>query len=364
MIQEFHAAFELIELIISPNTIKNVLIWASIFFGSGILFVWKPWKSQTVKRHIFSAVTIVVVPIIYCLVLVFIVPFFQSFDNDKFSILLANFGGARLAEYFDQKTFNEALESEIRYALTIRGLDSVVELRTISWIVDASDTSYINKLRNRYNASAAIWGDATKLDNGVFLRISFDGGEIPFVAVLPNGSDTALFHEIISKEYNLRMKLEDSSMAKITRNIIDEFTFVIAVNISDTHFALYEELLRKVPELKYRFHGHDYEPFLIQQAAFATARGGDTIKAMDLYNQSFNMFEHLKNSLDTSIQQNKNLIPKITRFSALSKYFEGVHAFNRRDFDRMINCFEIAMKTDTIFVKIISELEYSVPQEH
>lgn len=337
-----------------PHSESDTLIVAIALFAFGVAFFWKPWQKSTLKKHIILGFINVLVPLLYFYTLVTFVPCFQSFEEDKFSILFANFSGARLDEHFGDKNFNEILERELQESLRTMGLNSVVLTRSISFSASMTDSLVGEELMERYNAYAIIYGEAIKLDKSINFKIYVDHGPLEFIVTLPNDKDVAIsFRKIASHEYELEMSKGAFDLKSITKEITNDFLLLIAAHISPTNLSASEKIVMNIPGLKERDWTEPYEPFVKQLAAFAFARNADTLTAMDLYDIAYYQFQELLQGRNEPFKLDKILMEKLNQFAGAAKFNEGKLAVDMRDYPRAVDCFLKAARSDSAHAAIV-----------
>ncbi|MCK4858468.1 MAG: hypothetical protein KAT58_10900, partial [candidate division Zixibacteria bacterium] len=105
------------------------------------------------------------------------------FSDDIVGILLPRFSGADLREYFGEDGLNRALAIRVAMQLRKEELDSLVEVETISRVIDSEDEA--QRVKDSCNAAAIIWGNATKVGGLVDISMIFDAGALAFEAIVP-----------------------------------------------------------------------------------------------------------------------------------------------------------------------------------
>lgn len=355
---------------ISPESDFDIFINSILIAIAVILFVIFAiiFKKVRIRYILFS----IIIGIFYYMAFIWIIPSINSFQTAKVGIIISRFSGSLLEEHLGDKRFNEVLETNLRHILALRRLDTLVLVKATS--MKATNKDEAQKIKDRYNADIVIWGEIIKLKDNANLLIFVNPGNMSFVCARP---DKELMEISVNMKYseNYDISFSDTiyNIQQILDTIIDVSLIDIAAEISSFDLYTCEEILLSIPLLSEKLKNRASEPFILQQVAFASARRGDTIKALTLYSNSFKKFERLYVGYQNRNELTPQLDKGLRRFAAVSLFQEAHHALSTSDTMHSTICYFLAAKTDSSFIPFsdfeiheitglsISDISFTVP---
>lgn len=285
--------------------------------------------------------------IIYLVSFFWIFPTINRFAKSEDGILLANLSGPRLVELIGTSPLNSRIAAEVRMELLELGLDTIVNVRSISWIVTSDKEA--NYFMRRYCANAILWGTVTKLDKSAEFQLIYNAGSIWIDLKMPGISQAKIGFDLYTKgNFSLYLDNPRYNLNSLVRQIVLDFLPTIATINLYKNPEISIDLIKKLPSLDRTILDHPVAGFLLLGAAEALTRLNREAEAMDVYANSYQHFQKLR----MNRQSNRITMPnidrrKIDRFASFVKLREGYLAWTINDFQRATNCFRLAAESDT-----------------